>query len=543
MNTSDIAFVACYFNPLNYLSKYLNFLLFYDKIQTHPGVKIIFVESYTRKCKLRINKNVGDVMSFKNESFFWKKENLLNIGITKLMKEYKYVGWLDSDIIFQDDNWIQKIKNELRTHDIVQVANTINKEKSNGKTICVKSMTSYYKHGIVDIKNTLNRIGEPGYGYVYNKDILNIKTPLYDKCICGGGDYLNLLGYTRSDDFIDKIKNNQERIFGSNKNMQINYIEWYNENNKTKTIGCADNTILVKYHGTQVNRKYYTRDIIPDKLGFIPEKDTSYSKSGELLLNRADISCAIRKYFESRNEDDFLLNSRNHEQFKNKYKSLITKYSKTKNKELPFEYLTKVNMQVFKKETPNISGHHFVCVKLKSDVKFSEFYKENATIINELDNANKLTYEQYYIRFIINNYDNIKSNFFFVNDKMSHENFENKKDMISQFNKDIVLRHDLHIKEDNKHITRSNLNFKQWIALFVKTKTIKYQLVNNDVKLIDRHLHKYISYSDSSNYYISGESILKNSKDYYTKIYNFLEKRNNQENLMYLKISFKLLFK
>ena len=73
MNTSDIAFVVCYFNPLNYLSKYLNFLLFYDKIQTYSGIKIIFVESYTRKCKLRINKNVGDVMSFKNESFFWKK--------------------------------------------------------------------------------------------------------------------------------------------------------------------------------------------------------------------------------------------------------------------------------------------------------------------------------------------------------------------------------------------------------------------------------------------------------------------------------------
>lgn len=543
MNTSDIALVVCYFNPLNYLSKYLNFLLFYDKIQTYSNIKIIFVESYTRNCKLRINKNVGNVLSFKNESFFWKKENLLNIGIKNLIKEYQYVGWLDSDIIFQDENWISKIKNELKTHDIVQVASTINKERNNGKTICVKSMTSYYERGVVDIKNTLARIGEPGYGYVYNKDILNTKIPLYDKCICGGGDYLNLLGFIQNEEFINKIKSNQERIFGSNKNMQINYIHWYNENNKTKTIGCADNTILVKYHGTQVNRKYYTRDIIPNKLCFIPEKDTSYSKSGELLLNRTDISCAIKKYFESRNEDDFLLNSRNQERFRNKYKSLITKYSKTKNKELPLEYLTKVNMQITKKEKPKILGNYFVCVKLKSDVKFSEFYKENVTIINELDSVNKLTYEQYYIRFIINNYDNIKSNIFFVNDNISHENCENKKNMISQFNKDIVLRHDLHIKEDNLYMTRSNLNFKQWIALFVKTKKIKYQLVDNNVKLIDSNLHKYISYSDSSNYYITGESILKNSKDYYTKIYNFLEKRNNQENLMYLKISFRLLFK
>ena len=112
-------------------------------------------------------------------------------------------------------------------------------------------MTSYYKSGIVDIKNTLGRIGEPGYGYMYNKDILNTKTPLYDKCICGGGDYLNLLGCSLSDDFIDKIKNNQERSFGSMIIMQRNSIDWYNDNNKTKTIGCADNTILVKYHGTQ----------------------------------------------------------------------------------------------------------------------------------------------------------------------------------------------------------------------------------------------------------------------------------------------------
>ena len=71
---------------------------------------------------------------------------------------------------------------------------------------------------------------------MYNKDILNTKTPLYDKCICGGGDYLNLLGFIQSDDFIDKIKNNQERIFGSNKNMQINYIDCITKTIKQKQL-------------------------------------------------------------------------------------------------------------------------------------------------------------------------------------------------------------------------------------------------------------------------------------------------------------------
>ena len=56
MNTSDIAFVVCYFNPLNYLSKYLNFLLFYDKIQTYSVSKLFLWNHIQESVNLELTK-------------------------------------------------------------------------------------------------------------------------------------------------------------------------------------------------------------------------------------------------------------------------------------------------------------------------------------------------------------------------------------------------------------------------------------------------------------------------------------------------------
>lgn len=93
-----IAFVCCYFNPCNYLSKYINFLMFYDKMYNDSLYEIYVIESYNRQSTYRINKNCHRITSIYCDQTYWKKEQLLNLQINKIKDKYEYIGWLDCDI-------------------------------------------------------------------------------------------------------------------------------------------------------------------------------------------------------------------------------------------------------------------------------------------------------------------------------------------------------------------------------------------------------------------------------------------------------------
>ena len=540
MNSEDIAFVVCYFNPLNYQSKYINFLLFYDRIKKTKGIKLVFVESYTDNCKLRINNNIDGVYSYHNNSFFWKKENLLNLGIKKLIGKYKYIGWLDSDIMFESSNWVPMIKSKLKYHNLVQVANIAKKQTPSGRLTEFKTMTSYYSDVSINLESTMSRLGEPGYGYVYNVDILNKDLPLYDKCICGGGDYINLISYIKGDEIVSKIKSDQERIFGRNKNMQIDFLNWANKNPTQKTIGCAKNTIIIKYHGSQRNRRYHTRDIIAEKYDFKPTLDTKYTKHGDLFLTRPDINDSMKNYFKLRNEDDAVTNTKYSDIFKSEYETMIRKYSTNSYKNLAVEYLPGIKLKSSVK-TPILNNNtHNVCVKLKNDIKFAELIPNNPTIISDIGNKN-VSYELYYLQYIINNYKRINKYTMFISDDTDGEyKFNNPK--IINNTEDIVLRKDLHINLNNV-AHRSSLNFKQWLAIFFKKRSLRYQIVKNEIKIVNTTTHKYVLYNRHSTYLVKGDYILKNKKEDYEKIHKYVTESNNDETLVYLKYSFPILFK
>ena len=109
--------VCCYFNPCNFLSRFINFIEFYYSMSTQENIKLIVVESYASDSKYRINEIVENITSVSTDEIYWQKEQLLNIGIKQLIDEkLEYIAWVDTDISFLDDAWVERsIKNINRS--------------------------------------------------------------------------------------------------------------------------------------------------------------------------------------------------------------------------------------------------------------------------------------------------------------------------------------------------------------------------------------------------------------------------------------------
>ena len=103
----SLGIVCCYFNPCNYKSKFLNFVKFINGLQS-SGLNPLVVETYSNTSLYRINNLTNNIISIETKSIFWKKEQLLNIGIKKLLKQnYKYIAWVDADIIFRNKDQVE----------------------------------------------------------------------------------------------------------------------------------------------------------------------------------------------------------------------------------------------------------------------------------------------------------------------------------------------------------------------------------------------------------------------------------------------------
>ena len=294
-------FVCSYFNPCNYYSRFLNFIEFINSIK-EQNINLLVVEAYSVKSKYRIDKLWPDTLSINTSDTYWMKENLLNMGVTQLLKnnEIQYIGWLDCDIVVRD-KFETNVLTSLETNKIVQVFSDC-KKLDTGDSYQWKSSTC-----MLGLKNNnilsllLNRVGEVGYGYAYHSDVLH-KSLLYDLAIVGTGDWLNLLGCI-------PLKNPHslcgDRFFkGTTKAFFTSYINWHTKMCRcvNSSIGYADNKITILNHGKDINRRYVHREGIIKKHKFDITDDIDITRRPYKLLNKK-LESSILNYFISRDED------------------------------------------------------------------------------------------------------------------------------------------------------------------------------------------------------------------------------------------------
>lgn len=303
-------------NPCRFKKRIQLFREFTKRMNEY-NVNLCVVEAVYGERKSEIKDIKADIkVSLKATTILWKKENLINIGISRLPQDWKYVAWIDSDIDFVRKDWVKETIHQLQIHHVVQMFEDIADLGPNGEIMKTsKSFMYCYKNDIPRITSN-KKSGEshyyyqpsskpskgsywhPGYCWAATRHAINTFGGLFELGIVGAGDHhmaCSLIGEYQfsvpnelSEDYRGHLYIWQERALRLHKN-----------------VGYVNGTIFHYFHGKKVNRNYNGRWEVLLSNDYKPSFDIYKDSQGLLVFHegKSKLRDDIIKYFNSRNED------------------------------------------------------------------------------------------------------------------------------------------------------------------------------------------------------------------------------------------------
>jgi hypothetical protein len=245
----------------------------------------------------------------------WHKENMINLGIqhlTKIRPKWKYVAWVDGDIIFQRRDIISETAHQLQHYDIVQMFSHVVDMGPEYQPINTYNgfMWSYMENdryppigpGNGGYYQYKPGFWHPGFAWAATRDAME-RLSLFDKGILGAGDHHMALCL---------IGQGKKSLPGSiSKGYRDAVLSWeaQAQHEIKRNVGYVPGLITHNWHGSKKHRKYIERWSVITKNNFDPVKDLIRDNQGLYRLNMSygnrsiRLRDDIRAYFRSRNED------------------------------------------------------------------------------------------------------------------------------------------------------------------------------------------------------------------------------------------------
>jgi hypothetical protein len=285
-----------YFNYCRFQRRRELFIEFVNEIHKTKGIRIVISECLgpAPLPKLPVWKH----LKFKTDNHVWIKENLINMAIGRLPDDWKYVAWIDADIRFLNQNWVQETIEELQDADIVQLFRTAVNLGPNGEALKTDKGFAYMAKGSGTVWTPTDRYGfwHPGYAWACTKDAWTRMDGLIDWAILGSGDRhmaMALIGRALGSapgNINERYKKLLILFQAAVKDMKLSWV---------------DGTILHFWHGSLENRKYRERWLILTENSFDPIADIKYDRNGQVHLTGRGLRFEkyLFKYFLEREED------------------------------------------------------------------------------------------------------------------------------------------------------------------------------------------------------------------------------------------------
>lgn len=312
---SEAMIVSCFFNPQKSPYRIKAFKIWYESIKhlNHSIIECVIGDSQPQ---LEESENIKRVYT---ENLLWHKEALLNKVIADLPKKYKYIFWVDADVLFTNLDWMVDGVKELKTSNIIQpfeycvhLERDENKpsfamdkfrelylpNKENGKvwrSFCANfSTTQLWKD------ENYNNHGHVGFAWGARREILE-SLPLYDKALIGGADHIiahAAAGQIAHNCIVKSFTDNLEEV----NQWSADFYKLVNGK-----IGFVEGDLYHIWHGDIDKRQYLKR--IQDftaKTKQIVHRD----KNGLFITNKGD-DTYMKNYFIQReiSQDDGFLTS------------------------------------------------------------------------------------------------------------------------------------------------------------------------------------------------------------------------------------------
>ena len=177
-----------YFNFCGFKRRRSLFVNFVKEIQGTKGIRIVVSEALGPSPLPKMDTFYH--LTFETDSPIWLKENLINMAIQRLPKDWKCVAWVDADIAFLNQNWVEDTITELKSYDIVQMFQTCVNLGSKNEALKIDKSFGYMHRGSGTPYVTSDRYGfwHPGYAWGCTRKAWLQMGGLIDWAILGSGD-------------------------------------------------------------------------------------------------------------------------------------------------------------------------------------------------------------------------------------------------------------------------------------------------------------------------------------------------------------------
>ena len=234
----------------------------------------------------------------------WHKENMINVGIQKLLPpDWRYMAWIDADIEFDNPRWAADTMEVLDSGtEVVQPFSHIVDMNINQDAMQICPSFCYqYVHGRKHLRRDhmgASNFPHTGYAWAISRAAFEkMGCEIYEYSILGSGDYniaMALVGEQSLQEGMDPAyKDSLERFIRRVRGM---------------TLGYTSGVIRHHFHGRKADRHYGTRWKFLAQHAFDPYKHLLKDNMGILIPSPSFpplLLEQIKTYFVKRKEDPF----------------------------------------------------------------------------------------------------------------------------------------------------------------------------------------------------------------------------------------------
>jgi len=316
--TQHLHVITVVSNPMRYYARYKLYQTFSKMVEEAGGI-LYTVELALRDRHFEVTDHANPRhIQLRSPEILWHKENLINIGISRLPQDAEYVAWIDADVQFARPDWVQETLHQLQIYKVVQMWTHSVDYGPEHQPIsqCGSLFASYLKdrrvlqpiirkpsaqnaNGADPGSYPLKGLMHTGYAWAARRSAISDLGGLGDIGILGSGDRhmaYALLGQ------VDK-----SFPVGISKSY-VNYWNRWQDRAETyiqRKVGVVSGTVNHYWHGSKQHRRYQDRWKILVGDGYDPELDIKYDFQGVLQLTGRNIRLRddLIQYFNVRNED------------------------------------------------------------------------------------------------------------------------------------------------------------------------------------------------------------------------------------------------
>jgi len=237
----------------------------------------------------------------RTDSAFFQKESMINLAVSKLPQDAKYVSWVDYEVEFTNPNWLNDSIKALNMFKIAQLFDEVSFVNNNGEELKREkgfaSQLGNKKN--LEKKNYEIAAAVSGFGWGIRKDALKELNGLIDFTLIGnnekvmayclGGKMEDYVPEGIAENFRDAIKNWQKKattIF-------------------TQGVGFIPGIIKVNNSLAKRDRKFIERWEILAENGFDPRNDLQKDAAGLYVLSasKPKLNEELRILFDTANDE------------------------------------------------------------------------------------------------------------------------------------------------------------------------------------------------------------------------------------------------